>query len=110
MNARYEIFRGTNQQYYFRLKAPNNEIILQSEGYVAKSGCQNGIQSAQQHSPYDRFYVRQTTTRNEPYFVLRAANNQVIGVSEAYSSTQARDNGIDAVKRHGPSAGTVDLT
>ncbi|MEG1624743.1 YegP family protein [Pseudomonas sp.] len=110
MSARYEIFRGTNQQYYFRLKAPNNEIILQSEGYVAKSSCQNGIQSAQQHSPYDRFYVRQTSTRHEPFFVLRAANNHVIGVSEAYSSTQARENGIDAVKRHGPSAGTVDLT
>ena len=24
MSASYEIFRGTNQQYYFRLKAPNN--------------------------------------------------------------------------------------
>jgi uncharacterized protein YegP (UPF0339 family) len=110
MSAHYEIFRGTNQQYYFRLKAPNNEIILQSEGYVAKSSCQNGIQSAQQHSPYDRFYVRYTSTRNLPYFALRAANNQVIGVSEEYSSMQARDNGIGAVKRHGPTAGIVDLT
>ena len=110
MSARYEIFRGTNQQYYFRLRAPNNGIILQSEGYIAKSSCRGGIQSAQQHSPYDRFYVRYLSVRNMPYFALRSANNQVVGVSEEYSSNQARENGIDAVKRHGSAAGIVDLT
>ena len=28
----------------------------------------------------------------------------MIGVSEAYSSAQARDKGIEAVKRYGPTA------
>ncbi|QBF24407.1 DUF1508 domain-containing protein [Pseudomonas tructae] len=110
MSERYEIFLGTNRQYYFRLKAPNNEVILQSEGYVAKAGAQNGVESAKQHSPYERFYVRQVSQRNLPYFVLRAANNQVIGVSEEYSSNQARDNGIAAVQKYGPSAPVYDLT
>lgn len=110
MSARYEIFLGTNRQYYFRLKAPNNQVILQSEGYISKAGCQNGIQSSQQHSPFDRFYVRYVSQRGLPYFVLRAANNQVVGASEEYLSVQSRDNGIDSVKRYGPTAPTVDLT
>lgn len=111
MSAKYELFRSTkNNQYYFRLKAPNGEVILSSEGYVQKSGAQNGIASCQQHSPYDRFYNKTTTTNGSPYFTLRAANNQIIGVSEVYSSTQARDNGIESVKKNGPTTMVVDLT
>ncbi|MGS9811931.1 DUF1508 domain-containing protein, partial [Pseudomonas aeruginosa] len=45
MSAKYEIFLGTDRQYYFRLKAPNGEKILASEGYTTKANCQNGIQS-----------------------------------------------------------------
>jgi hypothetical protein len=43
-------------------------------------------------------------------FNLRAANGQVIGTSETYSSESARDNGIDAVKRAAPDAALSDLT
>lgn len=104
MAERYELFLGTNRQHYFRLVAPNNEIILQSEGYVSMQGAENGIASCKAHSPYDKYYSRLTNGRNAPYFTLKASNGQVIGVSEAYSSVQARDKGIEAVKRYGPTA------
>ncbi|WJD61545.1 YegP family protein [Pseudomonas kurunegalensis] len=111
MAERYEIFRSTqNQQYYFHLKAPNNEIILASEGYIQKSSCENGISSCKVHSPFDVYYDKRVAQNSRPYFVLRAANNQVIGTSQTYSSTQARDNGIAAVKAYGKNAPTVDLT
>lgn len=111
MTAKYELFRSAqNQQYYFRLKAPNGETILHSEGYLQKSGCQNGIASCREHSPFDRFYSKLTTSDGRPYFTLRAANNQVIGVSQAYGSTAARDDGIAAVKKHGSTTVLVDLT
>lgn len=111
MSAKYEIFRSTsNNQYYFRLKAPNGEIILSSEGYVQKNGAQNGIASCQQHSPHDRFYSKLTASNGSPYFVLRAANNQVIGNSQMYSSAYARDQGIESVKTNGSTKLIVDLT
>jgi uncharacterized protein YegP (UPF0339 family) len=31
MSAKFEIFLGTNRQYYFRLKAPNGEKIFACE-------------------------------------------------------------------------------
>jgi uncharacterized protein YegP (UPF0339 family) len=111
MSAKYEIFRSTNDyQYYFRLKAPNGEIILASEGYTQKSGAQNGIASCQQHSPYDRFYTKLNDRNGNPYFVLRAANNQIIGRSQSYSTNSARDNGIASVKTNGSTTVIVDLT
>ncbi len=36
------------------------------------------------------------------YFNLKADNGQVILTSEGYTTTAARDNGIDSVKRHAP--------
>ena len=35
----------------FRLKARNGEIIATSEGYVAKAGCMNGIESVRKNAP-----------------------------------------------------------
>lgn len=37
----FEIFRDEKQEIRFRLKAPNGEIICQSEGYTTKQACQD---------------------------------------------------------------------
>jgi uncharacterized protein YegP (UPF0339 family) len=42
--------------------------------------------------------------------VLKAANGEVIGNSEEYSSIEAMENGITAVQRAAPTAGTDDRT
>jgi len=42
---RWEIFKGKNGQYYFRLKAANGEIVAQSEGYKQKQSAVNTIYS-----------------------------------------------------------------
>ena len=57
----------------------------------------------------DRF-EKKTSSNGSPYFVLKAANGEVIGVSEMYSSTSARDNGIGAVQRAAAVAATDDQT
>lgn len=105
----YQI-KSSSGQYYFVLKSTNGETILTSERYVTKQGCQSGIASVKSHAPFDRYYNRLTSSNGQPYFTLRAANNEVIGTSELYSSTYNRENGIAACKRDAPVAGTVDLT
>ena len=48
---------------------------------------------------------------NEYRWRLRSANGQIIATSgEGYTSKQSCQNGIDAVKRDGPSAPTDDQT
>ena len=110
MSSKFEIFKSSkNGQFYFRLKAGNGEIILASEGYIAKDGCRNGIDSVKRHSPYDYNYQRLFANNGQYYFTLRAANGQVIGNSELYVSSQGRENGIESVKRNAPLAVVVDL-
>jgi uncharacterized protein YegP (UPF0339 family) len=110
MPAQYILRKSTNGQYYFSLTAANNEKILSSEQYTSKSGALNGIQSVKDNAPNDARYEKLTASNGQFYFRLRAANNQTIGASEMYKTQQARDNGIEAVKRAGPTAEVNDQT
>ncbi|MEA5049162.1 MAG: YegP family protein [Eubacteriales bacterium] len=48
--------------------------------------------------------------KSGPYFVLKAANGEPIGTSEAYSSETACKNGIESVRKNAPVAGIEDQT
>ena len=109
-NPKFQIFNGTNNQFYYHLKANNGEKILSGEGYTSKAGCQNGIQSVKENSPYESKYRRHIATNGQYYFVLIGANGEVIGQSEMYLSTQGRDTGIETVKRDAKSAPIEYLT
>jgi hypothetical protein len=102
--GKFQNFTGTNGQYYFRLKASNGEIILTSEGYTTTYGRTNGIDSVKTNAPLDSRYKKQVSGLSQPYFTLHAANGEIIGTSEMYSSNSARDNGIEAVKKEAPTA------
>jgi uncharacterized protein YegP (UPF0339 family) len=63
----------------------------------------NGIISVKDNAPHDEQYDR-LPSGGQYYFVLRAFNGKVIGVSERYTTRAARDAGIEAVKRCAPEA------
>lgn len=46
---KFEIYLDKKNEFRFRLKARNGEPILASEGYTAKSGCKNGIDSVRKN-------------------------------------------------------------
>ena len=110
MAAKYDLKKTSDGQFMFNLKAGNGEVILTSERYKAKSGAENGIESVRENSPKDERYDRRTASDGSPYFVLKAANGEIIGKSEMYSSTASMENGIQSVKTNGPSAVVSDLT
>ena len=49
-NPKWEIYLDKADEYRFRLKAPNGEIILASQGYTAKSSAKNGIDSIRRNA------------------------------------------------------------
>lgn len=110
MSAAYVITNSSDGQFLFNLQAANGEVILTSERYVSRGGVTTGIASVKTNSSNSGQYTRRFSRASEPYFVLTAQNGEVIGTSEMYSSTQARDVGIDSVTTNGPLAETVDRT
>ena len=110
MAGKFELKKSSDGQFMFNLKAGNGEIILTSERYKAKASANTGIKSVQTNAPQDHRFERRTSKSNEPYFVLKAANHEIIGTSEMYSSKSAMENGIRSVKDNAPTAVTADLT
>lgn len=110
MAGKYVVRKTTNGQFHFNLTAGNGEVLLTSETYLTKAGAFNGIQSVRVNSPLDVRYDRRVSTAGKPYFNLKAANGEIIGNSEQYSSISARDAGIASAKVNGPSATVEDLT
>ncbi|MEO4015329.1 YegP family protein [Pseudomonas rossensis] len=106
----YELSKSTDGQFRFVLKAGNAEIILTSERYTTRSAAENGIASVQVNSPVDARYAKEVAKDGKPYFNLKAANHQVIGNSQRYSSEAARAAGIESVKTNGPSTTIKDQT
>ena len=49
-NPKFEVYADKAGEFRFRLKARNGEIIAVSEGYKAKSSCQNGIESVRKNA------------------------------------------------------------
>lgn len=108
--GKFEITKRKNGEFQFNLKAGNGQVILTSEGYVAKYSCKKGIESVRKNSQIDRRFEKRTTKENRFYFNMKAANGQVVGVSETYNSQSAMNNGIASVKKHAPDAIIDDMS
>ncbi len=98
-------------KFRFRLRAPNNKIVVVSEAYESKANCMNGIKSVQTNCKShieDKTekteelihpkYVVFTDSNSEYRFHLKASNGEIIAASEAYETKQGVMNGIEAVQ------------
>lgn len=110
MAAKFEIATAKNGQFVFNLKAGNGEVILTSEMYTTKTAAQNGIASVQKNGGSDDRFERKEAKNGQHYFVLKAANHQVIGKSQMYKSATSMESGIKSVMKNAADAKIEDLT
>ena len=111
LKARYQIYRDIAGNYRFRLRAQNNKIVAVGEAYRSKAGCINGVRAVKRYCDTEtvdltigeldsidkNFEVFQDKALNYR-FRLRAPNNEIIAVSEAYETKQGCMIGIEAVR------------
>ncbi|MEO1251115.1 MAG: YegP family protein [Pseudomonadota bacterium] len=110
MAGKFELYKDKGGEFRFRLKAGNGENILASEGYKDKGGAENGVESVRKNAAdRGRFEVKASSS-GKSYFVLKAANHQVIGQSQMYDSEAGCKGGIESVMNSAPSAAIDDQT
>ena len=49
-HPKFEIYTDKKEEFRFRLKATNGEVILASAGYAKKASCLNGIESVRKNA------------------------------------------------------------
>jgi len=58
-HPKFEMYQDKAGEFRFRLKATNGQVIAVSEGYTAKVGCLNGIESVQKNAPEAEIVVEE---------------------------------------------------
>ena len=51
MAGKFEITKDKAGKFRFHLKAPNGEIMANSQGYKSKASAEGGIKAVQTHAP-----------------------------------------------------------
>jgi len=110
MTGWFELSKSTDDQFRFVLKAANAQTILTSQQYTGRDSAQGGIASVQANCGEDSRYERKTASDGRAFFNLKAANQQVIGTSQMYSSESSRESGIASVKANGTTESVKDGT
>ncbi len=98
------VIKSSGEEFLFNLVAANGQTILTSQRYKQKAGAKNGIESVKTNAPNDAQYERKTAKDDSPYFVLKAANAEIIGTSQMYKSADNMEKGIASVKDNAPGA------
>ena len=66
--------------------------------------------SVKANATVEAHFERKTSSSDQPYFILKAANGETVGRSQMYSSTSAMEKGIESVQANAPTAHVEDLT
>jgi uncharacterized protein YegP (UPF0339 family) len=90
--ARFEVFEGADDQFYFNLYAGNGEVVLRSEGYQSEAGALNGAFATAQYGVDASFYQVLESADGGHYVRLRAPNNEVVAVGEVYASKSGAES------------------
>lgn len=99
MAGKFEVYRDKSGEFRFRLKAANGKVILASEGYSSKSGALGGIESVKKNAGNPERFEKVQSGSGKFVFRLKAANGQIIGQSQVYSSSSSATRGRSAVER-----------
>jgi uncharacterized protein len=93
--ARFEIFKGLDNKYYFHLRAANGEIMLQSQGYTKRTNAVNGVASVRSNGQSEGQYEVQLAANDQYFFTIEAGNHQVIAHGETYASLYNAERAVD---------------
>lgn len=97
-SAKFDVFVGADGDYYFRFVAANGETLLRSEGYTTRQGADNGIDSVVANAPDTRNVEILESSDGQFYFTVKAANSEIIAVSEMYSTKSNAERGARTVR------------
>jgi len=95
--ARAQIDAGASNQFRFNIFASNGQIVLSSESYTTEAAAWNGAFAVQDASLAPANFAILTASDGRFYFTLTAANGQVVGISQMYTTQLSAQAGIKSV-------------
>jgi uncharacterized protein YegP (UPF0339 family) len=110
MAVKFVVKVAADGQFFFNLITDEGRKLLGSEMYAAKSRVFEGITSIKANARDVNRYDKHLLKDGKAYFTLKAANHEVIGVSDTYDSEDLRDQALSKVLHGGADAPIVEVT
>jgi uncharacterized protein len=104
MPAKFLIKVAKDGQFHFHLVSGDGRKLLTSELYKAKASAYNGIASIRKNAPDAVRYDRLLSKNEKFYFTLKAANHEIIGVSDLFETEAQREQALFSVMVEAPEA------
>jgi uncharacterized protein YegP (UPF0339 family) len=115
----FDVKQAGNGDWYFNLRAANNEIIGTSELYASKSNAERGAvavralvrlsRNATQAAPRRESFELFKGEDGKAYFHLRAANGEIMLGSQGYTAAASARGGIASVLANGGDASSYEI-
>ena len=96
--ARVQVYELEDGSFVAHVYASNGHAILHSEKYSSEAAAWNGAFAMQDAAKLATGFTVGTTSTNQFYFTLRAANGEAVGNSELYSTRAGALAAIESVK------------
>jgi len=95
--ARVTVTQGDSGQFHFNVYAKNGQIVLSSETYTDVANAYNGAFSVQENGVATYAYEIKQSAAGGYFFNLKAANGQIVGTSQQYTTAAGAQAGRDAL-------------
>lgn len=105
---KFEVFKGSNEEHYFRLVDTKNNVILSGEGYKQKENMLNGIESIKKNLPLTTGVEKKESNDGKFFFNVKSTNGQVVGTSMGFDSAVTRDKWIGEIEKELPEILIID--
>ncbi len=98
-DPKFETFEGQDGDHYFRLRAKNGAIVLQSEGYGSYSGAMDAVETVKGLAGHVESYEVLEAQNGQHFFHIVADNHEIVARGEMYASKHNAERGAENVRR-----------
>ena len=108
--AKFQIIKDLDNKFHFNLKLKSGDIVLRSaDKTAAKISCEKQIELVRANSQFAQRLSRQTDEQGS-FFIIKDADDQVLGRSGYYEYWLDMERSIAAVRSYTHDAGLEDLS
>src|SRR5262245_31190392 len=95
--ARVTVTQGDTGQFHFNVYAKNGQVVLSSESYTDEANAWNGALSVQENGVNSYQYEVKQSASGTFFFNLKAANGEIVGTSQQYTTAASAKSARDAL-------------
>jgi len=110
---KFEIYKGKDDQFRWRLKTSANNAILATagQGYKNKEDAKHGVELVQKAGTDDKMKIElYEDEKKEHRWRIKAGNGQVVASSsEGYKNKADAEKAVEAIKTHAAKAEVVEI-